>query len=64
VIRERFQDWTVLTIAHRLNTVIDSDRILVLDQGRVAEFGKPSVLRRQKKSLFAELATHSEDQSK
>ena len=33
VIRERFQDWTVLTIAHRLNTVIDSDRVLVLDQG-------------------------------
>ena len=44
MIREEFASTTVLTIAHRINTVLDSDRVLVLDAGRVVEFDAPSAL--------------------
>jgi ABC-type multidrug transport system fused ATPase/permease subunit len=40
-IREEFKDSSVICIAHRLRTVIDYDKILVLDKGRVMEYGQP-----------------------
>nr|XP_046244081.1 multidrug resistance-associated protein 5 [Scatophagus argus]XP_046244082.1 multidrug resistance-associated protein 5 [Scatophagus argus]XP_046244083.1 multidrug resistance-associated protein 5 [Scatophagus argus] len=43
-IRSSFQDCTTLTIAHRLHTVLASDRIMVLNQGQVVEFDEPSKL--------------------
>eukprot|EP00039_Didymoeca_costata_P001601 m.53653 g.53653 ORF g.53653 m.53653 type:complete len:1321 (-) comp10876_c0_seq1:105-4067(-) len=52
-IRERFKDWTVLTIAHRLNTVLDSDRIMVVDNGRIGEFDTPRALMDQRGIFWA-----------
>ncbi|KAL8836868.1 MAG: hypothetical protein Q9170_002759 [Blastenia crenularia] len=49
-----FRDRTIITIAHRINTILDSDRIVVLDRGSVAEFDTPSALIRRK-GLFYEL---------
>ncbi|XP_061546477.1 multidrug resistance-associated protein 4 [Phycodurus eques] len=51
-IREKFQECTVLTIAHRLNTIIDSDRILVLDAGRIHAYDEPYTLLRDPSSIF------------
>ena len=55
VIRYRFKDSTVLTIAHRLNTIIDYDKVLVMDQGRVVEFGKPKILLQNNNGYFSRL---------
>ncbi|KAK5801846.1 P-loop containing nucleoside triphosphate hydrolase protein [Linnemannia elongata] len=56
-IREEFKDRTILTIAHRIKTVMDSDKILVLEKGRVEEYGSPSeLLKRKEGSLFYQLA--------
>ncbi|KAJ1735670.1 hypothetical protein LPJ61_000428 [Coemansia biformis] len=44
LIRSEFGDRTVLTIAHRLETIMNSDRVIVMDDGRIAEIGSPQEL--------------------
>ena len=63
VIRYKFRDSTVLTIAHRLNTIMDYDKVLVLDGGRVVEFDKPEVLIRNG-GMFAELVNNVNETKK
>lgn len=53
-IREKFENCTVLTIAHRLHTIMDSDKVLVMDAGQAVEFDHPHVLL-QKKGVFHSL---------
>lgn len=58
-IKVNFADCTVLTIAHRLNTIIESDKVLVMDGGVVAEFGEPHKLLQDPNGIFAELVSHA-----
>ncbi|CAF1242551.1 unnamed protein product [Adineta steineri] len=54
-IRETCSDVTVITIAHRVQTIVDSDRVLVMDNGRMIEFDKPKNLLANSESIFARL---------
>ncbi|XP_057321987.1 ATP-binding cassette sub-family C member 4-like isoform X1 [Microplitis mediator] len=61
-IRKKFSDCTVITIAHRLNTIIDSDKILVMENGYAAEFGSPYELFFEKpNSLFFKMVNQTGD---
>lgn len=52
-IRTEFSDCTVLTIAHRLHTVMDSNRVMVLDAGKIMEFGSPAELLQREGHFYA-----------
>lgn len=55
LISTQFQDSTMITIAHRLNTIINSDRVLVLSYGQILEYDKPKNLMSDKTSEFSKL---------
>uniref|UniRef100_A0A7N8XY73 ATP-binding cassette, sub-family C (CFTR/MRP), member 5 n=1 Tax=Mastacembelus armatus TaxID=205130 RepID=A0A7N8XY73_9TELE len=60
-IRTSFQDCTTLTIAHRLHTVLASDRIMVLNQGKVVEFDEPSKLLANENSRLCSMLAAGEN---
>eukprot|EP00249_Psilotum_nudum_P021910 c28295_g1_i1 orf=1-1281(+) len=56
-IRSEFADCTVITIAHRIPTIIDSDQVLILSDGKIAEYDLPARLLRDWSSLFSQLVS-------
>ena len=64
LIRKEFKDVTVICIAHRLDTIIDYDRILVLSNGKIKEFDTPqNLLNQGDKSVFYQMVNsgHKQD---
>ncbi|CAM0907937.1 unnamed protein product [Alopecurus aequalis] len=63
ITREQFSSCTIISIAHRIPTVMDCDRVLVLDAGLVKEFDAPSRLIEQSSSLFGAMVQEYADRS-
>ncbi|KAK5645845.1 hypothetical protein RI129_004309 [Pyrocoelia pectoralis] len=62
-IRRKFANCTVLTIAHRITTIIDCDKILVMDTGKLVEFDHPHILLEKKDGVFYNMVQHMEKAS-
>lgn len=60
-IRTWFADCTVLTVAHRLNTIMDSDRVMVMDSGRLVEFDHPYKLLANPEGYFTKMVNETSD---
>lgn len=58
-IKREFSNCTVLTIAHRINTIMESDIVMVLEQGQIAEFDSPKNLLQNPNSIFCSLANNA-----
>lgn len=58
IIRQEFANHTILTVAHRLDTIMDSDVVVVLDKGKVVEVGPPQELLKKEGGSFRKLAGH------
>ena len=54
VIRQKFANHTIIAVAHRLDTIMDFDRIALLDEGRLVEYDRPHVLL-ERESRFKQL---------
>ncbi|EAL66783.1 ABC transporter C family protein [Dictyostelium discoideum AX4] len=62
-IRNKFSNCTILTIAHRLNTIMDSDKIMVLDAGKISEFDEPWTLLQNQNGLLTWLVNETGPQN-
>lgn len=61
VIRSEFPNHTIVMIAHRVSSLLDFDRVLVLDGGKVVEFGRPAELLKQNNGHFSRLYKGSKE---
>lgn len=61
-IRVKFTKCTMFTIAHRLHTIIDSDRVMVMDAGKTVEFDKPYNLLQNSDGIFHKMVKELGDQ--
>ena len=59
VLIENFKNSTIIIIAHRIKTIMNCDKVLVLNNGKVSEFDSPIVLKNKKSSLFYKLCQKS-----
>jgi ABC-type multidrug transport system fused ATPase/permease subunit len=55
IIRAEFKEYTVVAVSHRLDMIMDFDRVIVMDKGGVVEIGNPAVLAGQTASRFGDL---------
>jgi ABC-type multidrug transport system fused ATPase/permease subunit len=55
IIRSEFKNHTVIMVTHRLSSLIDFDKVAVLDSGRLVEFGKPVDLLKDSSTAFSRL---------
>jgi ABC-type multidrug transport system fused ATPase/permease subunit len=60
IIRTEFQSYTVVAVSHRLEMIMDFDRVVVMDQGSIVEVGRPRVLAEEAGSRFGELVRAGE----
>ena len=64
LMKKAFAQATVFTIAHRINTIINSDNVMVLDAGRCIEYGNPQKLSKNPKSEFSKLIEDKKTEEK
>lgn len=60
-IKNQFKECTILTVAHRLNTIIEMDKVLVLDSGRIVEFDEPYLLLKNRNGIFSAMVEQTGD---
>ena len=63
VIRERFSNYTILAVAHKLDTILDFDKVALLDEGKLVEYDSPYELLSDSASAFHKLyySSHADD---
>ena len=59
IIRQKFSKHTIIAVAHKLDTILDFDRVVVLDNGTLAEFASPHTLLSRPSSMFYQLYNSS-----
>lgn len=63
MLQARFENTTLLTVAHRLNTIMNYDQVLVMSDGKAVEFGPPGELLENEKGVFSELVRNTGKES-